>query len=269
MVSGGRAPGGPPIRVVIVDDEALARDGIRLRLDREPDVEVVGEFASAETAMQRIPELGADVMFLDVQMPHLSGLDLVERTGLDAVPAVVFITAYDHYAIQAFGVRALDYLVKPYDDERFAEMLDRVRSRIAQLRDGTLGRQVRTVLSRHLGDAVGASGGIARVPVKTANGVTFVRADTIDWIEAAGDHIRLHVGRDTFALRQTLTGILETLDPRRFVRIHRSAVVNVDRIVELQPFFHGEHIAILQSGRRLKVSRSWRDELARALGMQF
>ena len=259
--------GGSPIRVIIVDDEMLAREGMRLRLEREPGVEVVGEFDSADAALDAIPELAADVMFLDVQMPGLSGLDLVERSGVDAVPAVVFVTAYDRYAIQAFGVRALDYLVKPYDDERFAEMLTRVRTRIAELRDGALGRQVRTVLSRQLGETGSVPGGVARVPVKTENGVTFIRTDTIDWIEAARDHVRLHVGRDTFVIRNTLSRMLETLDPRRFVRIHRSAVVNVDRIVELQPFFHGEYIAILQSGRRLKVSRSWRADLAKVLGL--
>lgn len=259
----------PAIRVIIVDDEVLGREGIRLRLEREAGVEVVGEFASADAALEAIPELAADVMFLDVQMPGLSGLDLVKQTGVDAVPAVVFVTAYAQYAIQAFGVRALDYLVKPYDDERFAEMLDRVRAHITRLRDGALGRQVRTVLSRGLDGAGEAPAGVARVPVKTENGVTFVRTDTIDWIEAARDHVRVHVGRDVFVIRNTLTRMHETLDPRRFVRIHRSAVVNIDRIAELQPFFHGEYIAVLQSGRRLKVSRSWRDELARALGMQF
>lgn len=268
-MTGASSAAAPPIRVVIVDDEALARDGIRLRLEREPDVEVVGEFASADAVLDQIARLGADVMFLDVQMPGLSGLEFVEQSGVDAVPVVVFVTAYDHYAIEAFAVRALDYLVKPYDDERFAETLDRIRTRIAQLRDGALGRQVRTVLSRQPGAPGGGAGGVARVPVKTENGVTFVRTETIDWIEAARDHVRLHVDRETFVIRQTLTGILETLDPRRFVRIHRSAVVNVDRIVELQPFFHGESIAILSTGRRLKVSRSCRDDLARALGTQL
>jgi len=256
-----------PIRVVIVDDEALARDGIRLRLEREPDVEVVGEFASADAALERLPELSVDVMFLDVQMPGLSGIDLVERSGVDAVPAVVFVTAYDRYAIQAFGVRALDYLVKPFDDERFAEMLERVRARLSELRDGTLGREVRQALGRHAGPA--ATGGATRVAVKTEHGVTFVRTDAIDWIEAARDHVRLHVDADTFVIRQTLSGMLETLDARCFVRIHRSAVVNVDRIVELQPFFHGEFVAILRNGRRLKVSRTWRDDLARVLGVRL
>jgi two-component system LytT family response regulator len=257
-----------PIRVVIVDDESLARDGIRLRLEREADIEVVGEFASADAALERLPDLSVDVMFLDVQMPGLSGLDLVERSGVDAVPAVVFVTAYDHYAIRAFGVRALDYLVKPYDDERFAEMLERVRARLGELRDGTLGRQVRQALAR-LGSDPTAEGDATRVAVKTEHGVTFVRTDTIDWIEAARDHVRLHAGPDTFVLRRTLSSMLETLDARRFVRIHRSAVVNVDRIVELQPFFHGEFIAVLKNGRRLKVSRTWREDLARVLGVRL
>lgn len=261
----------PSIRAIIVDDEALARDGIRLRLEREHDMEVVGEFDSADAALERIPDLAADVMFLDVQMPGLSGLDLMERTGPDAVPAVVFVTAYDQYAIEAFGVHALDYLVKPYDDERFDEMLARVRTRIAELRDGALGRQVRTLLSGAPGD--GGDGALpaapARLPVKTENGVTFVPTDAIDWLEASRDYVNLHVGREVHRIRETLSRMHEKLDPRRFVRIHRSAVVNVERIAELQPFFHGEYIAILQNGRRLKVSRSWRDALARALGLRL
>ncbi|MGE0353186.1 MAG: LytR/AlgR family response regulator transcription factor [Gemmatimonadales bacterium] len=260
-------PAGTAIRVIIVDDEALAREGIRLRLEREPDVTIVGEFASADAALEQIGELAADVMFLDVQMPGLSGLDLLEECGVDAVPAVVFVTAYDRYAIQAFGVHALDYLVKPYDDERFAEMLERVRTRTAELRDGALGRQVRTALSGRLANIAASARGVTRLPVRTENGTTFVPADSIDWIEAARDHVRLHVGRETFEVRNTLTRVLEKLDPARFVRIHRSAVVNIDRITELQPYFHGEYIAILQNGRRLKVSRNWREELARALGV--
>jgi two-component system LytT family response regulator len=251
-----------PLRAVIVDDEAPAREGLRLRLAREPDMIVAGEFASADALLARLPELDADVLFLDVQMPGLTGLDLMARIGADAVPAVVFVTAYDEYALDAFGVRALDYLVKPYDDERFAATLERVRTRLRELRDGALGRHVRAAL----GGAGRAEGGLERIAVKTANGVTFVPIGAVDWIEAARDHVRLHAGKEAHVIRDTLSRVHARLDPGRFVRIHRSAVVNVDRIVELQPYFHGEFIAVLRSGQRLKVSRNRREELARALG---
>jgi two-component system LytT family response regulator len=257
----------PPIRAVVVDDEAPARDGLRLRLEREPDVTLVAEFDSADAALGRLDDLAPDVLFLDVRMPGLSGLDLAARLGRDPPPVVVFVTAFDHYAIEAFGVQALDYLVKPYDDERFAATLGRVRARLAELQDGALGRRVRSALTQD-GPPSG-SRGLERVAVKTENGVTFVRTETIDWIEAARDHVRLHVGADTHMVRETLGRLVETLDPKRFIRIHRSTVVNLDRLVELQPYFHGEFIAVLQGGRRLKVSRHHRDALARALGARL
>lgn len=257
----------PPIRAVVVDDEAPARDGLRLRLEREPDVTLVAEFESAAAALDRLDDLEPDVLFLDVQMPGLSGLDLAARLGAEALPLMVFVTAYDHYAIEAFGVQALDYLVKPYDDERFAATLGRVRARLAEVRDGVLGRRVRNAL---VGEGEPpTSRGLERVAVKTENGVTFVRTETIDWIEAARDHVRLHVGTDTHLVRETLSRLVEALDPKRFIRIHRSTVVNVDRLVELQPYFHGEFIAVLKGGRRLKVSRHHRDALARALGARL
>ncbi len=259
---------GAPIRTIIVDDEALAREGIRLRLTREPDFEVVGEFDTARAALARIPALAPDVMFLDVRMPELSGLEMMASAGPEEMPAVVFVTAYDSYALDAFGVRALDYLVKPYDDERFAETVARIRSRVIESRDGLLGRHVRTAIAPRLAEAAGGPRTVDRIPVKTGNGVTFVRSDTIDWIEATRDHVRLHVGRETHVIRDTLARLHASLDGSRFVRIHRSAVVNVERIVELQPFFHGEYIAVLQTGHRLKVSRSRCEELARALGVR-
>ncbi|MGE0554780.1 MAG: LytR/AlgR family response regulator transcription factor [Gemmatimonadales bacterium] len=256
----------PPIRAVVVDDEALARDGIRIRLERQPDITVVGEFDSAEAALERLEGLAADVMFLDVRMPGMSGLDLVEHWGASPPPAVVFVTAYDSHAIEAFGVRALDYLVKPFDDERFEEMLDRLRARIAERRDGALGRRVRSAVQQGQPRPV-ASATQERIPVKTERGVRLIAAGTIDWVEADRDHVVLHVDREALRIRNTLTRFHRTLDQTRFVRIHRSVIVNLDRVVELEPYFHGEYIAVLANGRRLRVSRSWREALARRLGL--
>jgi len=255
-------------RAVIVDDEALAREGIRLRLERTADFTVVGEFDSADGALTALPGLGPDVLFVDVQMPGVNGLELAERLQAAAIPAVVFVTAFDRYALEAFRVRALDYLVKPYDEERFAETLQRVRARVAEVRDGALGRHVRDAV----GDAAGAgaaASALRRLPVPGPDGVTFVATETIDWIEAARDYVKVHVGGGVHLLRDTLTGVHARLDAARFVRIHRSAVVNLDRIVELQPYFHGDYIAVLRSGARLRVGRRWRDALARALGTRL
>ncbi len=264
MRDSGRAD--HPIRVMIVDDEPLAREGIRLRLAEEPDFQLVGEFGSAEEALASIRREPPDVLILDIRMPEVDGFDLLEQAGLDAVPVVVFVTAYDEHALQAFSVRALDYLVKPFDDERFAEMLNRVRRRVAELRDGELGRHVRRIISKAAAGAPHPGGCVDRLPVKVKNRVTLVRTADIDWIEAARDYVRLHVGGERHLIRGTLTGLHEKLDPRQFVRIHRSAIVNIDRIAELHPFFHGEYVLILSTGRRLKVTRSYRDQLAMALG---
>lgn len=258
----------PPIRVMIVDDEPLAREGLRLRLVDESDFELIGEFGSAEEALPSIHSQGLDVLFLDIRMPDAGGFELLEWAGLDAVPIVVFVTAYDEHALRAFGVRALDYLVKPYDDVRFAETLDRIRRRVAELRDGALGRHVRGMIE---GPATAPRPGtpVDRLPVKKKDSVTLVRTTDIDWLEAARDYVCLHVGGDRHLIRGTLKGLQEKLDPRQFVRIHRSAIVNIDRIRELQPFFHGEFILILSSGERLKVSRTYRDQLAAALGAEL
>jgi two-component system LytT family response regulator len=254
-----------PIRAMIVDDEPLAREGIRLRLNDESDFELVGEFGSAEEASASIRSERPDVLFLDIRMPNVDGFELLERTGLDVVPVVVFVTAHDEHALRAFSVRALDYLVKPYDDERFAEMLDRVRRRVAELRDGALGRHVLGMITKPAA-ALQPDAGVERLPVKGKDRVTFVRTAEIDWLEAERDYVRLHVGGEKHLIRSTLKGVHEKLDPRRFVRIHRSTIVNIDRIAQLQPFFHGEFILILGSGERLKVSRTYRDQLANALG---
>jgi two-component system LytT family response regulator len=257
-----------PIRAMIVDDEPLAREGIRLRLLGESDFELVGEFGSAEKASASIRSERPDVLFLDIHMPDVNGFELLERTGLDAVPVVVFVTAYDEHALRAFSVRALDYLVKPYDDERFAETLGRVRRRVAELRDGALGRHVRGMIENPAAPAR-PDAAVDRLPVKMRDSVTFIRTAEIDWLEADRDYVRLHVGGEQHLIRSTLKGVHAKLDPRRFVRIHRSAIVNIDRITALQPFFHGEFILSLSSGEQLKVSRTYRDQLATALGTEL
>lgn len=258
------------IRCIIVDDETLAREGIRVRLEREDGFLVAGECATVDEAAALVREDPPDVLFLDIELPGRDGFSLLEETGLDAIPAVVLVTAYGEHALKAFRARALDYLVKPYDDERFAETLSRIRGRLCEVRDGELGRSVRRAVTMP-GAAVGPAtpAGVDRITVKSDERVFFVAAEDVDWVEAARDYVVLHVGKQQHMIRQTLGGFLDERAGTRFARIHRSTIVNVERIRELRPYFHGEYIVVLHDGTRLKLSRTYRDELAAALGAKL
>lgn len=276
--------GAGPIRALIVDDEPLARDCVRLALEGLEGVEIVGECGDGEGAVAAIRDTAPDLVLLDVQMPGLDGFGVVERIGPQAMPAVVFVTAYDEHAVRAFEVHALDYVMKPFDDERLAEA---VRHAIRQIRlraAGELGRRLAAVLldlpapfgpettdgdpdasgDRDADDARDR-GYATRVMVRDRDRFRFVETESIDWLEAAGNYVRLHTGDRSHLIRATLTGTLERLDPARFVRIHRSTAVNVERIREVQPWVGSDYVAILQDGRQLRVSRTYRDELLRPL----
>ncbi|HEX8274436.1 MAG TPA: LytTR family DNA-binding domain-containing protein [Longimicrobiaceae bacterium] len=262
------------IRTLIVDDEPLARDGVRIRLEREPDFEVLGECGNGADAAEAILELEPDLVFLDVQMPGVSGFGVLEALAGERLPHVVFVTAFDQYAVRAFEVHALDYLLKPFDDERFADTLARVRARLADARSGSLGRQL-AALAEQLGRA-GASAPSASAPpegrryadrlvIRDAARIRWVRVDELDWIEADGDYMRLHSAGTSHLLRKTMAELERSLDPRRFLRIHRSTIVNLDRVREMQPYFHGEYSVILHDGTRLKLSRGYRPRLQAVL----
>jgi two-component system LytT family response regulator len=246
------------LRVLVVDDEPLARRGILARLRRAPDVEVVGECASGREAVEAIRAHAPDVVFLDVQMPGTDGFGVVEAVGPERVPEVVFVTAYDQHALRAFDARALDYLLKPIDDERFARALERARQRVEERRHGELGRRVAGALGT---DAAPPVRPAERFLVPRAGRVQVVHADEVDWIGAAGDYVTLHAGGATHLLRETMAGMEARLDPARFVRIHRSTIVNVERIRELLPHFNREYVVVLRDGTRLKLSRSYRGRL--------
>ncbi|HEU4456924.1 MAG TPA: LytTR family DNA-binding domain-containing protein [Longimicrobium sp.] len=255
------------LRALIVDDEPLARDCVRLALQKQPNITVVGECADGEQAVDEILARRPDLVFLDVQMPGLDGFGVVEQVGVERMPAVVFVTAFDEHALRAFEVHAADYVLKPFDDARFA---DAVRHAARQLRGG--GDELRQRLDALLTEVRGGSaapGGAARhvtrLMVQVKDRIRFVRTDEVDWLEAAGNYVRVHAGAQAHLIRATLAGLCEQLDPARFVRIHRSTVVNVDRIREVQPWFGGDYIAILEDGRQLRVSRSFRDALLRPL----
>lgn len=258
------------VRVVIVDDEELARRGVRARLDRLGDVEILAECGSGREAVDAIRRTAPDLVFLDVQMPGKSGFDVVEEVGWSAFPRVIFVTAHDRFAVRAFEINALDYLLKPIDDERFDRALQRAREDIERDRESELGRRLASVVREVGGRAAETDLGFPdRFVVRSFGRVVFVPADDIDWIEAAGDYVTLHVGAKAWLLRETMTAIERKLNPRAFVRIHRSTIVNIDRIAELRSFDNGEYQVLLADGTKLKLSRTYRQTLQRFVDGQL
>jgi two-component system LytT family response regulator len=255
-----------PIRTLIVDDEPLAREGIRMLLAQDPDIELVGEVGSGRQAVQAIDQLRPDLAFLDVQMPELSGFQVLAALPPAAVPAVVFVTAYDRYALQAFEVHALDYLLKPFDDDRFFEALRRAKSHLQLAKVEELRRELMSLLADVEGPkpaaVVPAPSPTDRLAIKDGSRVVFLRADEIDWIEAADYYVQIHAGPKSYLHRETMQSLERRLDPDRFVRIHRSAIVNRSRIRELRSGGRREAVVVLEGGATLKVARSQRDKLA-------
>jgi two-component system, LytTR family, response regulator len=245
------------IRVLIVDDEPLARDGVRLHLESENDIEVVAECADGEAAVAAILELNPDLVFLDVQMPGLDGFAVLETVGAERMPAVVFATAYDQFALRAFDAHALDYLLKPFDAERFQKTLERARRQLAETPRGELNDR----LVRLLEGLDNRPRYLERIAVRAGGRIVFLRADEIDWIEAEGNYARLHVAGKNYLLRETMSNLETKLDPERFVRIHRSTIVRIDQIKELEPLFQGEYQITLHGGTRLTSSRGYRDKI--------
>jgi two-component system, LytTR family, response regulator len=252
------------LRALIVDDEAVARRRIRRLLQREPDVRVVAEAADGRTAVQVIREQSPDVVFLDVQMPELDGFGVVAELGHHP-PTIVFVTAYDEYALKAFEVHAIDYLLKPFGRDRFQQTLQHAREHLERRRAGDLGRRLLALVQ----DLKPEPQKLDRLVVKSGGRVFFLRTDELDWIEAAGNYVRLHLGEDSHLFRETMNNMEARLDARRFVRIHRSRIVNTDRIKELQPWFNGEYVVVLHNGTRLTLSRGYREKLQERLGEAF
>jgi two-component system LytT family response regulator len=250
------------VRTLIVEDEPLCRQRLRSLLEADPDVTVVGECADGAEAAATLKEGACDLVFLDIQMPTLNGLDVVKEVGPEAMPAFIFVTAHRQFALDAFDVHALDYLLKPFDRQRFEKALALAKER---LRKGAKAEASEQLLAlRHEGQA--GRGPLDRVLIKTPGRLYFVKTDDIDWIEAAGNYLRLHTGEDTHLVRETMTNLERRLDPARFVRIHRSTIVNVERIREFQTLFHGDYVVILQDETELTMSRTYRPNLADLLG---
>ncbi len=241
------------IRALIVDDEPLARERIRTLLRKEPDIEVAGECGDGGRAVTAIEKERPDLVFLDVQMPEAGGFEVLEAVGAERMPAVIFVTAYDKYALRAFEVHALDYLLKPFDRQRFREALERARAHIRRAQAGELHQRLLALL----GDVRPVTRR-ERLVVREGGRIFFLRAEEIDWVEAAGNYVRLHAGKRAHLLRETLAGLEEQLDPARFARVHRSAIVNLDRVRALEPGPHGDAALLLRDGTRLTLSRTCR-----------
>ena len=253
------------IRAMVVDDEAMARERVVGMLRQEQDIELIGECSDGQQAVDAINAQHPDLVFLDVQMPACDAFGVIEKVGADKMPAVVFVTAYDEYALRAFEVHAIDYLLKPFGKERFQQTLQHARAHVERRRAGDLGKRLMALVQ----DIKPEPQKLDRLVVKSGGRVFFLRTEDIVWIEAAGNYVRLHLGDDSHLFRETMNGIEARLDPRRFVRIHRSRIVNSDRIKELQPWFNGEYVVVLQNGTRLTLSRGYREKLQERLGKNF
>jgi two-component system LytT family response regulator len=249
------------IKVLIVDDEPIIRRGLRNHLSRREGYEIVGECCNGHAAIDSIRTLQPDLVFLDVQMPEVDGFGVIREIGAEAMPAVVFVTAYDEYAVQAFDVNALDYLLKPFDDERFSRCLSRVEQRLSvPPTGGTLVERLASLVAGQMNPQRSD-----RLAIRNSDRITLLQTDEIDWIEAADNYVEIHAGKHVHLMRETLSNLEQRLLPFRFLRIHRSRLVNADRIKELHALFHGEYELVLSDGTRLTSSRHYRDVLQRLL----
>lgn len=253
-----------PLDVLIVDDEALARDTIRLLLEDVHDMRVVAEASDGPGAVEAIRNHAPDLVFLDVQMPGLTGLEVISEVGVARMPPVVFVTAFNEYAVKAFETSAIDYLVKPFSDDRFEAALQRARNQVQQLKRADLEGRLRQLLNETR--TASAAGNSLRFMVKERNSIRFVEASDIDWVEAAGDYVILHCGDEKSMIRETMAGMEKKLPSDRFVRIHRSSIVCIPSVREIKPYFHGDYIVYLKDGRELKLSRRYWPKVEQVLG---
>ena len=259
------------IRTLIVDDEPLARRGLELRLCRYPDIEIVGQAGNGRQAFHAVSTLRPQLMFLDVQMPGVDGFELLRALPATQIPLTVFVTAYDQYALAAFAASALDYLLKPVDDARLEESIERARARLAARKTedhyerllkliATLPETAKSKIDAFLAEDTDAHAS-DKLTIKDGSRLLRIDIESIRWIDAAGDYMCIHAGDDTHVLRGTMQQLERRLDPRRFVRVHRSSIVNLARVKEMRPHLNGEYFLVLDSGHELKLSRSYRDKV--------
>lgn len=254
--------------VLVVDDEALARRRVARLLQQRGDVDVIGECSGGRDAVEAITERKPRLVLLDVQMPDLDGFEVLRALGDTTLPAVIFVTAYDRYALRAFEASAVDYVLKPYEPERLNQAVDRALQWIGTNSSADNDDRLRRLLKEAIAAAGDASPGhLERFVVKRGNKTTFVKADEVDWIESDGNYLRLHAGNNKHLVRGTIQECAERLDPRRFVRIHRRYIVNSGRVAEIQPWFGGDYVVQLTTGAKLRLSRTYREHFqSRMLG---
>lgn len=263
------------IRTIIVDDEGLARDTLQLLLGKHKEIEVVAACENGKEAIDAIHKFQPDLVFLDIQMPEVNGFEVIAEVGPEKMPVVIFATAYDQYALRAFQAAALDYLLKPFDDERFEQALDRAILQIRQQKSSELGAKLVHLIGAQKAESLDTEPiekptllpetYLERIMVKERGSIFFIKVEDIVWIEAAGDYISIHTTEKSHLIRETMAGLLAGLNPRKFVRIHRSSIVSVEHIKELKPYFHGDYIVILKNGKELKLSRRYWEEVEKVL----
>ena len=255
----GTDPGPSKIRTLIVDDQLLARELLRRMVKDEPDIEIVGMPASGPEAVAAINTLAPDLVFLDVRMPELDGFGVLAQIDAARMPVIIFVTANDDFALRAFDVHALDYLVKPCTADRLQTALHRARNQIHRNQAGEIQRRLTALL-----EDVKVQPNLAeRLPVKSEGRIIFLRLADVDWVEAADNYVKLHVGKEAHMLRETMTALESRLPSSRFLRISRSVMVNIEQLKELHPMFHGEYVVILSNGTKLTLTRGYRDKLQR------
>jgi len=245
------------LQVLIVDDEKLSRHRLRRLLSEDAELEIAGECATGHDCLQFLATHSPDLVFLDVQMPGMDGFGVIDAIGPERMPCTIFVTAYDQFALRAFEVHALDYLLKPFDEKRLAESVRRAKRQILHREGETDRERLRNILQ-----AMQTSTRYRdRLAVKQGENLMILRADQVDWIQAADNYVNLHCGHETHALRGTMNSLQQTLDPAKFIRIHRSAIVNLDRVKALQPWFRGDYRVVLTTGVQLTLSKSYRQSL--------
>ncbi len=260
-----------PIRTLIVDDEPLAREGIRLLIENKPAFQVIGECGSGAEALEFLNQQPADLLFIDVQMPEMNGIEAAAAIRQEPMPIVVFVTAYDQYALEAFRVHALDYLLKPFNDAQFYSVLDRIRALVEQRQFKDLSDRLIQMLSQYhqarnaFQPISPATDYITRIPVTADGKIVFIRTSDIEWIEAADYYVEIHTRSGMFLHRETMNRLESQLDPKKFFRIHRSTIVPLGSIQALEPYFNGEYYVVLENGRKFKLSKNRADELKRQL----
>jgi two-component system, LytTR family, response regulator len=245
------------IRTLIVDDEPLAREWVRNGLQNEPDLEIIGECGDGFEAVKAIAAEKPDLVLLDVQMPGLDGFGVLASVEAENLPAVVFVTAFDRYALKAFEAHAVDYLMKPFSAERLHEAVERARATL----DRSASKDLKAALHSLLEDIQRERAYPEWLLIKKDDRSVFLRVDDIDWIESARNNVRLHVGKEVYVYHETTSGIESRLDPRRFFRIHRSTIVNIEKIREMHPWFNGDYAVTLKDGTRLTLSSTYRERL--------